>query len=181
MFCSIHVQLVFDHLYKAESIREVGTLKYFRERVNRRNITPDNVAKSFEGTEDFLVSVGKAYLIEAAMEYFGMDDLNDTPTKHAPPAGIFHLSKATKKAYFVDVIGSFVDEFAMADQDRDAVIENQELPQRSIQVAIIDQDHDYFAPSATEVVLHDSTDDEISEDDMSGTDKVRLVKLISTC
>ena len=65
---NIHLQLVFDHLYKPESLREVGTLKYFCERVNRKHVTPDKVTKSFEGTEDLLVSVGTAYILKAAME-----------------------------------------------------------------------------------------------------------------
>lgn len=93
---NIHLQLVFDHLYKAESLREVGTLKYFRERVNRKSITPDKVTKSFEGTEDFFVSNGTGYILEAAME-------------------------------FDDVLGSFVNEFVMADPVQDAMMENQKL------------------------------------------------------
>lgn len=51
----ISIAACVDHLYKAESLREVGALKYFRERVNRKNVTPDKVTKSFEGTEDFFV------------------------------------------------------------------------------------------------------------------------------
>ena len=176
-FCFTHMQLVFDHLYKAESIREVGTIKYFRERVNRRNVTPEKVTKSFQGTEDFFVSVGKAYLLEAAMEFFGMDDLDDTPTKHVPPAGILHLSKASKKTYFDDVIGSFVDEFVMADPDQDAVMENLEVQQRSTHVATVDHDHDYCSVSPADEVVQDSTDNDATEEDISGTDKVRLVHL----
>ena len=167
------MQLVFDHLYKAESIREVGTIKYFRERLNRKNVTPEKVAKSFEGTEDFFVSLGKAYLLEAAMQFFCMNDLNDTPVKHKPPNGILHLPKTRKKAYFDEVIGSFVDEFVMADPDRDAVMQNQELQQRFRQVATVDHDHDYFGVLPANGVEEGNVDDEVIEEDLSGTDKVR--------
>jgi len=158
---------VFDHLYKAESVREVGTIKFFRERLNRKNVTPEKVTKSFEGTEDFFISLGKAYLLEAAMEFFCMNDLNDTPVKHKPPNGILHLPKTRKKAYFDEVIGSFVDEFVMADPDRDAVMQNQELQQRSRQVATIDHDHDYFdtLPSDEVEELEGNVDDEVAAED----------------
>ena len=168
---------MFDHLYKAEFLREVGTLKYFRERVNCKNVTPDKVTKSFEGTEDFFVSVGTAYMyiLEAAMEFFGLNEVhvNGTPTKHVPPAGILHLPKARKKTFFDDVLGSFVDEFVMADQD--AMTENQELQRISSLVATVGHDHDYFAASQTNGKQQDNTDDDVTEEDTSGTDKVRSV------
>ena len=171
---------MFDHLYKAESVREVGTIKFFRERLNRKNVTPEKVTKSFEGTEDFFISLGKAYLLKAAMEFFCMNDLNDTPVKHKPPNGILHLPKTRKKAYFDEVIGSFVDEFVMADPDRDAVMQNQELQQRSRQVATIDHDHDYFGalPSDEVEELEGNVDDEVAAEDLSGTDKVRSANFI---
>lgn len=162
---------MFDHLYKAESLREVGTLKYFRERVNRKNVTPDKVTKSFEGAEDFFVSVGTAYILEAAMEFFGLKEVNGTPTKHVPPAGILHLPKARKKT-FNDVLGSFVDEFVMADPDQDPVTENQELQRISSLEATVGHDHDYFAASQTNGEQQDNTDDDVTEEDTSGTDKV---------
>ena len=64
---NIHLRLVFDHLNTKPSLS--GTLKYFRERVNRKSIIPDKVTKSFEGSEDFFVRVGTAYILEAAMEF----------------------------------------------------------------------------------------------------------------
>jgi hypothetical protein len=59
--------LIYNLLYKPGSVREVGTLKYFRERYNRKNVTPEKVANSYEGSKQFLLSVGKAYILEAAM------------------------------------------------------------------------------------------------------------------
>ena len=166
-----------DYLYKAGSIREVGTMKYFRERLNRKNVTPEKVTRSFEGTEDFFVSIGKAYILEAAMEFFGMNDLDDSPTKHQPPPGILHHPNARKKAYFDDAIGAFVDTFVMADPDCDSVEQNRNLQQRSSQVADINHDHDYLAADNEDV--EQSNDENVVDVDLSKTDKVRCVNYLN--
>lgn len=147
--------------------------------MNRKNVTPDKVTRSFEGTEDFFVSIGKAYILEAAMEFFGMNDLDDNPTKHKPPSGILHSQNARKKMYFDDVIGAFIDEFVMADPDRDAVEQNKELQQRSLQVATIDHDHGYCTGAApADDVEGDKADDNVMEEDLSETDKVRYINSV---
>ena len=149
----------------------MGTIKYFREKLNRKNVTPDKVTKSFEGTKQFFLSIGKAYLLEAAMEFFMMHDLNDKIGNNAPPAGILHMATARKREYFDEVIGAFVDQFVMADPDHDATFQMQELHDRSTHVAAIGHDHDYSsAPPPAEVL---NVDEEQIEEDQSGTDKVR--------
>ena len=109
------------------------------------------------------------------MEFFGLNEVSGIPTKHVPPAGIFHLPKARKKTFFDDVLGSFVDEFVMVDPDQDAVMENQELQRISSLVATVAHDHDYFAKCQTNGELQDNTDDDVTEEDTSGTDRVRSV------
>ena len=111
------LQFVYNYLYKSASVREAGTLKYFREKYNRKNVTPEKVANSYEGSEQFLLSVGKAYIVEAATEFWGLQNVNDSPTKHLPPKGILHLSQEVKQEYFDQVIGAFVDEFVIPDPD----------------------------------------------------------------
>lgn len=98
----------------------MGTLKFFREKYNRRNVTPEKVADSYEGTEQFILSVGKAYLLNAALNFWGMEKLDDHPTKHVPPPGIIHKTNEKKIEYFNEVIGSFVDEYVIADVDKES-------------------------------------------------------------
>ena len=80
------------------------------------------------------------------MEFLGMNDLDDNPSKLKPSSGIFHSPNGRKKIYFDEVIGSFTGAFVMAHPDRDTIQQNQELQQRSLQVATIDHDHYYYWP-----------------------------------
>ena len=54
-------------------------------------------------------------------------------------------------------------------------MEDQELQRISSLVATVGHDHDYFAASQTNGELQDNTDDDVTEEDTSGTDKVRSV------
>ena len=170
------IQLAFDLLYKSASIREVGTLKYFREKLNRKNVTPDKVTNSYEGSVQFFLSIGRAYLLEAAMEFFNMDDLDDNPRNYVPPAGILHMTTAKKREYFDRVIGAFVDQFVMVDPDSDATLQIRELHERSRRVGAIEHDHDYTnapPPAAVEVQQHETPDGEHQNEDSNGPDRVR--------
>lgn len=165
-------QLVYSHLYKAESVREVGTLKFFRERLNRRNVTPEKVTKSYEGCEQFIISVGTAYLLEAALEYWGMDSLKDVPTKHIPPKGILHMSLEKKKEYFNNVIGGFVDEYVMADPDSESLRHFQESEKQETVVNNIEAEHDYAAKEPKETMDIEVEVDE-EKQQTNAVDKVR--------
>ena len=117
---------MYNFLYKPGSVREVGTLKHFREKYNRKNVTPEKVANSYEGCEQFLLSVGRAYILHAAMEFWGLDNITDPATMHVPPQGIVYMTKEAKKQYFDDVIGRFVDEFVTADPEKENAQYQQE-------------------------------------------------------
>ena len=117
---------MYNLLYKSGSSREVGTLKFFREKYNRRNVTPEKVTDSYEGTEQFLLQIGKAYIIEAALEFWGMEKLDDCPAKNKPPPGIAHQKNEKKVEYFNTFICKFVDEYVLPAREKEKVVGAEE-------------------------------------------------------
>ena len=125
------LQYSYSFLHKPDSVNQVGTLKYFREKYNRKNVTQSKVLDSFEGSEELFLSIGRAYIIAAALSFFGMNDLDDTPTLHKFPDNISRDSTSSKKEYFDDVFGKFVDKFLLqkvdVDSDDDDYVKNYAL------------------------------------------------------
>ena len=93
-------------------------MKFFREKYNHRNVTPKKVADSYEGCEQLLLQVGQGCLLEAAMGFWGMNDLQDRPTKHVPPTNIENQEDKIKSEYFHEVVGEFVDEYVLPNAEQ---------------------------------------------------------------
>ena len=107
------LQYSYSFLHKADSVNQVGTLKYFREKYNRKNATPSKVLDSFEGSEELSLSVGRAYIITAVLNFFGMEDLDSSPTLHKFPENIARQNTDTTTRYFDDAFGKFMDKFLL--------------------------------------------------------------------
>ena len=102
------LQYCYSFLHKAESVNQVGTLKYFREKFNRRNVTPSKVLDSYEGCEELFISLGKADIVAV---FFGMSTLDDAPSENKFPENISRETTENKKKCFDDIFGRFIDEF----------------------------------------------------------------------
>jgi hypothetical protein len=87
---------VFKKLYK-NSGREKGTLRFFREKLNRRNVTAD--VKHYEDCEQLFLSVGKCFVIEALLEFFQMNDAKCKPTANGPHS-VHIFQEDYQKSYF---------------------------------------------------------------------------------
>ena len=108
---------MFKKLY-SNSSREKGTLKYFREKLNRRRVTID--VKHFEDCEQLFLSVGKCFVLEAFLEFFNMNDATEKPTSNFP-----YFSSTTsdeqKKIRITNILDKFLDKYIF-------VPENEEDP-----------------------------------------------------
>ena len=111
------LQYSYPFLHKAESVNQVGTLKYFREKYIRRNATPSKVLDSYEGSEELFLSVGKAYIVTAALNVFGMSHLEERPSSHQFPENITSKTLENKKKYFDDAFGKFINKFLLQKVD----------------------------------------------------------------
>ena len=107
---------------KKESVREVGTLKYFRERIMRYNVHPE-IKKDVEAFQDFFLSVGRAYIIVAFTEFFGMESLTGEPTRNIPPQ---NRSRVANKQHFKKTFDAFVDTYILQECDEEVPIELQD-------------------------------------------------------
>ena len=67
---------------------------------NRRNATPGKVLDSYEGSEDLFFSMGRGYMVVAALSYFGMQKLDDNSTLNVFPDNIAHARERTVKENF---------------------------------------------------------------------------------
>ena len=64
--------MLFDYLYKSESVGDLGTPHQLKARMNRKDVS-DKVNKSYHGCEAFFSTVADGYVVYAAMEFFGME------------------------------------------------------------------------------------------------------------
>ena len=103
---------MFKNLYSGNSTREPSTLKYFREKLNRKNVSAD--LKHLEGCEQLFLSVGRCYLIELDLHFFDMKDTKDTRRKNRPNYG-FLDNEGYKERYFNETMDAFLNENIFSD------------------------------------------------------------------
>ena len=91
MLYLLSFQLIFKKLY-GKSGRPKGTLRFFCEKLQRRNVTKD--IKHYEDCEQLFLSVGRAYTVAALLHFFGMDSIDDPPQNHLCPFDVSKLLKS---------------------------------------------------------------------------------------
>lgn len=119
---------MWEHLYKIESGRDVGTLYYFRNLFGRNNVK-QKVKDGFAPAEDLFLQVFNAYLVVAFMDWTGMMEIQSPPTKVSTPPDAARNQKE-KTQYLNNVIGSFVDSFCLVLPDVKKAIEKQREQQQ---------------------------------------------------
>ena len=91
--------------------REISTLCFFREQLQRRNVIQD--VKHYEDCEQLFMSVGKCFTIEALVNFFNMANKDGNPANNRP--SFFHISMMgnNKQVYFNLVLDKCFDEFLL--------------------------------------------------------------------
>ncbi|CAB3980035.1 Hypothetical predicted protein [Paramuricea clavata] len=109
------LQTVFKRLYK-NSGREKGTLRYFHETLNRRNVTVD--VKHYKDCEQLFLSIGMCFVVEAFLEFFDMDDEMQKPLKNAPNLDA-STSDEQKKIDIKNFLDKFLDQYIFVAEDEE--------------------------------------------------------------
>ncbi|KAH3694232.1 hypothetical protein DPMN_081672 [Dreissena polymorpha] len=104
-----YVKLIFKQLYNENSTGELGTMKCEATRIFRTSVN-ENVNENYDADKDFIVSYVDAYIVEAVMDYFGMDDPLSSPTRHCPLSQT--QTKAEKQSWvmieFCEIVKNYV-------------------------------------------------------------------------
>ena len=119
--------MIFKNLYK-NSDREKGTLRYFLEKLQRRNVTAD--VKHFEDCEKLFVSTGKCFVVEALIQFFNMESKDGQPTQNKLSYHILEFGD-NKTLYYNTVLDKFLDEYLIVPTPS-AIVQSQNEPNTSV-------------------------------------------------
>lgn len=78
--------------------------------LQRRNVTKD--VKHFEECEQFFLAVGRCYIVEALLNFFGMTTVSDPPRKNSPPYRLISVDEH-RKEYWDGMLDNFINEYLL--------------------------------------------------------------------
>ena len=90
------LKLVFKKLCKNLG-REIGTLRFFSEKLQHRNVTQD--IEHYEDFEQLFMSAGKCFTIEVLVKFFNMANKDGNPTNNRPPLFNILMTGNNKQGY----------------------------------------------------------------------------------
>lgn len=102
-------------------------MRYFREKLQRRNVTID--VKHYEDCEQLFLTVGKCFTVEALMQFFGMETKDGCITRNRPPYYILDVGD-NKRQYYDSVLDKFIDQFLITpstNDDEESSPDNQDF------------------------------------------------------
>jgi len=95
------------------SSRDTCTLANLKTIIQRSSVN-GNVKSRYHAHEDFSLLVGEAYLTEAAMMFFGIEDLSGSATKHSPPENIEYAHNKKKTEAYKQAMDAFLTSVMMS-------------------------------------------------------------------
>lgn len=107
--CNV-LQIMFDRLYKGGLETDRGTLIQLRNVIGRRNVGKD-VTKRFNASIDFFQLVTECYVVSAAIQFYRMNDLSDTPKCPFLPVNLLIMDTKEQWRILSDSVGQLVDRY----------------------------------------------------------------------
>ena len=97
-------------MYKSTSASDVGTIFQLCNLINRKNIG-NKPSKDVNAFEDFFHLIVESHVLAAAMEFLGMESIDDKPAADIFPPTVWMLSQEERRAILTSVCEAIVDEF----------------------------------------------------------------------
>ena len=104
------LKVIWKRLYRPTTGSDHGTLYQLRNLVQRRNVGKQP-KKDFNAHHDFFNVVVTSHILAAAMEVFGMENLEDEPCDGLVPPDIDSMTKAERKEILQYLVGLIVDSY----------------------------------------------------------------------
>ena len=100
-------QKLMKKFFRKGGGRDVGTLAYLKTVIHRSDVNGE-VKQRYKSHEEFVLLVGKAIVIHAAMEHFGISAKDGQATRQDIP-NMERTHKATRQQVFGRVMASFME------------------------------------------------------------------------
>ena len=104
------LQVIWNRLYSTSSAMDGATLYQLRNVINRRNVTKDPT-KNVAACEEFFSLVAEAHILAAAVNVFGMNSLDSTPSCELFPQGCIALSSQERRKVLMSAAHKVLDQF----------------------------------------------------------------------
>ena len=124
-----NIQVIWKRLYKTTSASDSGTIFQLRNIINRKNISK-KPKKDVNSHEDFFHLVVDAHVLAAAMEFLGMEDLDEEPNAEVFPPGVWMLHREERRDILLSVCGAIVEQYTDINTFKDTSIQD-DLNKRS--------------------------------------------------
>ena len=151
-------------MYKSTSASDVVTIFQLRNLINRKNIGK-KPSKDVNAYEDFFHLLVESHVLAAAMEFLGMESIDDKPADILPST-LWLLSQEERKSILTSVCEAMVDEFVdlstidvsdteTGDKEQDQHVLGSNTSNQPAEKKKRDKEEDKVLAYATELLLFD--------------------------
>lgn len=111
------LQILYDILFKATSVNDVGSMCSNMNVTCNVNAKTTNVLDNFNYCKDFVNMETDAFMVASALQYFDIDSV-DSPTEHFIPPHMSHASLPDKRLWLHRHTKAILKKFVMNDFEK---------------------------------------------------------------